>query len=86
MLLGQAFVAVGMVTPQTAASQGEPVQYRMQRALFESGCAVNALRNKQGTGHGRPWLPTVSQGEARAAVQLMGILAGMLLEAHQTNP
>jgi len=85
-LLGQAFVAVGMTTPQTPAQSGEPPQCRLQRALYEAGCAVNALRNKQGTGHGRPWLPTVSDGEARAAVQLMGIVAGFLLGAHKSNP
>jgi hypothetical protein len=85
-LLGQAFVAVGMTTPQTPAAIGEPSQYRLQRALYEAGCAVNALRNKQGTGHGRPWLPAVSDGEARAAVQLMGIVSGFLIGAHKAKP
>jgi hypothetical protein len=85
-LLGQAFVAVGMTTPQSPPQPGEPPQCRLQRALYEAGCAVNALRNKQGTGHGRPWLPSVSDGEARAAIQLMGIVAGFLLGAHKSNP
>jgi hypothetical protein len=84
-LLGQAFVAAGFATPQSNAQPGEPPQRRLQRALYEAGCAVNALRNKQGTGHGRPWLPTVATGEARAAVQLMGIIAGFLLGAHKEN-
>ena len=85
-LLGQAFVAVGMTTPQTPAKPGEAVQCRLHRSLYEAGCAVNALRNKQGTGHGRPWLSTVTDGEARAAVQIMGIIAGFLLGAHKSNP
>lgn len=85
-LLGQAFVAVGMTTPQTPPQPGEPPQCRLQRALYEAGCAVNTLRNKQGTGHGRPWLPSVSDGEARAAIQLMGIVSGFLLGAHRSNP
>lgn len=85
-LLGQAFVAVGMTTPQSPSVPNEPPQHRLQRALYEAGCAVNALRNKQGTGHGRPWLPTVSDGDARAAVQLMGIISGFLISAHKTNP
>jgi hypothetical protein len=80
-LLGQAFVAVGMATPLTPATPGEPPQCRLQRAMYEAGCAVNALRNKQGTGHGRPWLSTVSESDARAAIQLMGIIAGFLLGA-----
>ena len=85
-LLGQAFVAVGMTTPQTPPQSGESPQCRLHRALYDAACAVNTLRNKQGTGHGRPWLPMVSDGEARAAVQIMGIVAGFLLAAHKSNP
>jgi hypothetical protein len=85
-LLGQAFVAVDMTTPQTPAVAGEPPQCRLHRALYEAGCAVNTLRNKQGTGHGRPWLPSVTEGEGRAAVQIMGIVAGFLLAAHKAKP
>ena len=84
-LLGQAFVAAGFATPQSQAQHGELPQHRLQRALYEAGCAVNALRNKQGTGHGRPWMATVSESEARAAVQLMGIIAGFLLGAHKAE-
>ena len=85
-LLGQAFVALGLVTPQQPATPGEPPQHRLQRALYEAGCAVNALRNKQGSGHGRPWLPTVTEAEARAAVQLIGIISSFLLVAHKDRP
>jgi hypothetical protein len=78
-LLGQAFIAVGFKTSQDPPQQGESPQLRMQRALFDAACAVNTLRNKQGTGHGRPWLPTVTESEARAAIYTMGIVADMLL-------
>ena len=47
---------------------------------------MNALRNKQGTGHGRPWLTTVTDEEARTAVQLIGIVAGFLLATHEAKP
>jgi len=80
-LLGQAFVAVGLKTSEDKAQPGEPAQHGLQRALFDAACAVNRLRNKQGTGHGRPWLPTVTSDEAQAAAQTMGIVAGMLLDA-----
>jgi hypothetical protein len=40
---------------------------------------VNTLRNKQGTGHGRPFLPTVTSAEARTAVEGMGLVAERLL-------
>jgi hypothetical protein len=84
-LLGQAFTALGLATPQVPLSQGEPAQRRLERALYEAGCAVNALRNRQGTGHGRPWLPNVTDLEARGAVQLIGIISGFLLAAHRAK-
>jgi Abortive infection C-terminus len=85
-LLGQAFTALSLATSQTPQQAGESPQVRLQRSLYEAGCSVNALRNKQGTGHGRPWLPTVSDAEARAAIQLIGIVAGFLLAAHKEKP
>jgi hypothetical protein len=85
-LLGQAFTALGLATPQTPAQLGEPPQRRVERSLYEAGCAVNALRNKTGTGHGRPFLPDLSDDEARSAVQLMGIIAGLLLRSLKNNP
>lgn len=85
-LLGQAFTATGLATPQTPVQPGEPPQRRLERTLYEGGCSVNALRNKLGTGHGRPWLSNVSDDEARTAIQLIGIVAGFLLLAHKTKP
>jgi hypothetical protein len=85
-LLGQAFTALGLATPEAARQVGEPAQRRLERALYEAGCAVNALRNKEGTGHGRPWLPTVSDVEAHASVQLIGIVSSFLLRAHKEKP
>lgn len=85
-LLGQAFTALALSTPQNAPQPGESPHRRVERSLYELGCAVNALRNKTGTGHGRPFLPTLSDDEARAAVQLMGIIAGLLLRALKNNP
>ena len=85
-LLGQAFTALGLATPQTPAQPGEAPQRRVERSLYEAGCAVNALRNKTGTGHGRPFVPSVSDDEARAAVQLIGIASGLLLRAMKRNP
>ena len=85
-LLGQAFTALGLATPEAVRQVGEPAQRRLERALYEAGCAVNALRNKEGTGHGRPWLPTVSEVEAHASVQLIGIVSSFLLRAHKEKP
>lgn len=82
-LLGQAFVAVGLATPQHQKTVGEPAQKRFERALYELGCAVNGLRNKEGTGHGRPWLPSVTDAQAQTAVETMGSIAQRLLDAHK---
>jgi hypothetical protein len=85
-LLGQAFTALSLATLQTPASSGEPPQRRLERAMYEAGCAANAFRNKQGTGHGRPWLATVTEFEARAAIQTIGVVAGFLLAVHKSRP
>jgi Abortive infection C-terminus len=78
-LLGQAFIVLGLKTPADNPANGEPPQHRLHRALYEAACSVNSLRNKEGTGHGRPWLPSVSQEEARYATQVMGVVGELLL-------
>lgn len=82
-LLGQAFVALEMAVPNDGKPD-IPVN-RMDRALFEAACAVNTLRNKEGSGHGRPWLPTVSDQEARTAVEVMGLVAERMLYVLQDS-
>jgi hypothetical protein len=84
-LLGQAFVALGMATPQHPVEIGEPTQRAMERAMFHLACTTNALRNKTGVGHGRPWLPNVTDAEARTAIELMGSIAGWMLDAHSNK-
>src|SRR5438552_177920 len=64
-LLGMAFTALGLKTPENKPVSGEPPQHRLQRALYEAACAINTLRNKEGTGHGRPWLPSVAAADTR---------------------
>jgi len=80
-LLGQALSALGLATPMDAVVSGEPVQRRMERSAYELGCALNALRNKQGTGHGRPWESTVTPSQARFAIESMGNIASLMLDA-----
>lgn len=81
-LLGMAFFAVDLVTPHHLVQPGEPPQRKTERAMFNLAYSVNAMRNKLGTGHGRPWLTNITDIEARAAVQFMGTIAGWLLHAH----
>ena len=78
-LLGQAFTILGLATQHTPIQPDKSPHRRVERSLYEAGCAVNTLRNKSGTGRGRPFLPSLSDDEARSAVQLMGIISGLLL-------
>jgi len=77
-LLAQAFVALDLSIPQDG-KDNTPIN-RMDRSLFEAACAINTMRNKQGTGHGRPWLPTIGNSVARTAVETMGIVAERMLD------
>lgn len=78
-LLGQTFVALGLATPETPSEKGESPKRRIERAMYELACGINQLRNKQGTGHGRPWLPNITEAEARTATELMGVIAEYLM-------
>ncbi|MGA9762617.1 MAG: abortive infection family protein [Gaiellaceae bacterium] len=84
-LLGQAFVALNLATPVHTEQPGEPARCRVERSLYELACSVNALRNREGTGHGRPWLSSVSEAEARLAIRAMGTISDFLLDALQSQ-
>lgn len=75
-LLGQAFTMTGLCAVKKA-NLTEREQFDL--ALYDLACAVNRLRNRQGAGHGRPFVAMVTDEDARSAVQSMGIIAGRLL-------
>jgi hypothetical protein len=79
-LLGQAFVALGMATPDGKVEPGEHQRCRLERSLYETACAINNLRNKQGAGHGRPWVPDLHPEEAKAAVEFIGSISELMLD------
>jgi hypothetical protein len=82
-LLGQAFIALGLATPQDQKRNDEPPHSRLERAMFDAACAINQLRNRQGTGHGRPWLPSVTDKQAKVAVEFMANISEYLLTTLQ---
>lgn len=82
-LLGQVFIALGLATTADPTVANEPPSKRIERAMYELACGINPLRNKQGTGHGHPWMPTVTESEARMAIKSMGIIAERLLNLHR---
>jgi hypothetical protein len=58
----------------------------MKQALYLLGCEVNRLRNQEGTGHGRAFLPSVTDREARLAAQAMALISELLLAEHDDQP
>lgn len=38
------------------------------------------MRNKQGTGHGRPWVADLRLSEAKAAIEFIGVLSELMLD------
>jgi len=79
-LLGQAFISLGMATSYDKKVIGEHPRKEIERNLYDLACSINRLRNKQGTGHGRPWLPDVTTEEAIEAIQIIGIISEKMLE------
>jgi hypothetical protein len=78
-LLGQAFTILDLATPSNKPSPGEPAQKRLERALYETGCAINQLRNKQGTGHGHPFVSSITTAEGNMAIKAMGTIAEYMM-------
>lgn len=80
-LLAQAFMAIDLAIPDGPATKGKPEQQRAERAAYELACAINGLRNKQGTGHGRPWLSVMTDAQARFAIESMGNIVSLMLSS-----
>lgn len=81
-LLGQAFIAVGLQPQRPKVDPGglEGAQIALSAALYDLGCAVNRFRNKVGSGHGRPFLPHLSESEVHALTEATGLVARRLLD------
>jgi hypothetical protein len=87
-LLGQAFVALGLKTSLEDIAQATPVKkakMKMETSLYQLGCSINMLRNKTGTGHGRPFVPEISHEDARLAIEGMAIISEYLLNKIKNN-
>lgn len=86
MTLYHAFYAQGLETPPgdildawEKKLDADP-RKRLEQTLYLVGLAVNKLRNTDGTGHGRPFVPSVTPREAKIAIEAMGLVTEMLLE------
>lgn len=77
-LMGQAFMELGLAIPGKT-DIGERAACKMERSLYDLACSINRLRNNEGTGHGRPFLPDVTDEEAKVAIESIGIISEYLL-------
>ena len=47
----------------------------MERKMYDLTRSINRLRNKRGTGYGRPRLPDLGHDEAKAFIELIDIIS-----------
>lgn len=74
-----AFIALDLAVPEMPEGPGESPFKTLERGLFTAALGVNRVRNKQGTGHGHPWLPTLSAAEAKTAIEVVGTVSAYML-------
>jgi len=82
MLLGHAFAALEL-TSKPGLKTSINWRERFESAIFESALTINNMRNKAGTGHGRPFPSDLRHYEARAAIEMTGVIAEFLLNRLQ---
>ena len=78
-LLGQAYAALQMATPEDIKEDAEPAIKDFERAQFEVALAVNRIRNKEGTGHGKLSVTALSIEDSSSLIETVGVIAGFLL-------
>lgn len=78
-LMGQAYAALNMATPETPRDVGEPAIKEYERAIFQTAISINKVRNREGTGHGRLCITSLTQGESHSIIESVGVVAEFLL-------
>lgn len=78
-LFGQAYAALQMATPETKKETNEPAIKNYERALFNMAVSINRVRNKEGTGHGKLCISSLSSNESHSIIESVGIIAEFLL-------
>jgi Abortive infection C-terminus len=78
-LLGQAYVALEMATPEHPKVPNEPIIKDYERAIYHLAISINRVRNKEGTGHGRLKTTDLTDYEGNSLIQSVGLVAEFLL-------
>ncbi|CAM3287003.1 abortive infection family protein [Filibacter tadaridae] len=84
-LLGQAFTVLHLATPFEKPQKSEPAMMKFERSLYELACSVNMIRNKEGTGHGRPFKSNLTKIDSVAAVESIGLIAEYMLNKYEKS-
>jgi len=81
--LYQAFDRLSLAVPpqDLAAKLDRDPSRAIEQCLWLLGVTVNRLRNAEGTGHGRPFPAGVTAEQGRRAIQSMGLVSQLLLDA-----
>lgn len=78
-LMGQAYAALHMATPETPKEPNEPAIKEYERAIFNMATAINRVRNKEGTGHGKLCISALSDVESHSVIESVGVVTEFLL-------
>lgn len=78
-LMGKAYAALQMATPETPKALNEPAIRDYERAIFSMATAINRVRNKEGAGHGRLCISALSDAEAHSIIESVGVVTEFLL-------
>lgn len=57
----------------------ERARKNFELSLYNLGCSMNKLRNKAGTGHGRPFIVDINTKDSTAVIESIGLIAETLL-------
>lgn len=77
----EAFYALGLQpAPSLLPQLTSDPHAAVEQCLYLLANAVNRLRNSEGTGHGRPTPPSLTEREARMTIQAMGLISQFLLD------
>ncbi len=81
--LYQAFdrLALALPPPDLADRLDRDPNRAIEQCLWLLGVSVNRLRNAEGAGHGRPFPASVTSDQARTAIESMGLISQLLLNA-----
>ncbi|MFN5540370.1 MAG: abortive infection family protein [Candidatus Melainabacteria bacterium] len=78
-LLAQCFMALGMKTSEDKSDANERKTHEIERHLFSLALSINRLRNKEGIGHGRPFISELVEDESKIVIELVGVITEKIL-------